>query len=373
MRRIMLRMLLLYNIPASAINLVRPALVHYSTTVRLPLLEQSLAAPLGHISSIHPPTRLAAEPCAVPPRGQAIDGGHVDAFARVELEGGLGAQDLQVDAGARVVGGEVHDEGGGARVDGDGGRVGGEGEAVVDVGLGGGQLEGLGGVELVGGGPACGDGDVVNGQVLVGGEGDGGALDGRGGAAREVEVGVVGHVDGRLVSTTNKLSLIVHAQHDNLLAPLLHNPRCVHNLSLHRPRKALIPILAHQRILDALPALQARDAGDLPLADGFGPVPDALAPALDAAVQGVAAVVVDEGVGLAAVEGVDLGAADAVGDAADRLAKVGAVVLFVLLLGVEALDDVEAFDLEGLDGGPEGDEGEWCVSHGGEVKVSRPM
>lgn len=74
--------------------------------------------------------------------------------------------------------------------------------------------------------------------------------------------------------------------------------------------------------------------------------------------EGVGTVVCEQRVGLAAVEGVDLCARDAVGDAADGLAEEGHVVVDVVLLRGEALHNVGAGDLEGLDDGTKGQEGD---------------
>lgn len=72
--------------------------------------------------------------------------------------------------------------------------------------------------------------------------------------------------------------------------------------------------------------------------------------------QAVGLVICLERVRLAAVDGVELGAAHAVGDPSDRLAEEGPVVRHVELLRWEALDDVGAVDLEGLDDGAQGQE-----------------
>ena len=81
--------------------------------------------------------------------------------------------------------------------------------------------------------------------------------------------------------------------------------------------------------------------------------------------QVVDTVVGGQGVRLAAIEGVDLGVLDTVGDAADDLAEEAVVVRLVGLLGGEAENDVGAIDVEGLDDGTQGDEGGSRVRHFG--------
>lgn len=113
-------------------------------------------------------------------------------LARVELEGGLGAPDLEVDAAVRVARGDEPVERGAARVDGHGaGGLGVQHEAVVDVGLGVAEDEGRVGAALelgVGRGARGGDAVGVDGEVGVGGDADLGAGDG--GGWGEVEVAV---------------------------------------------------------------------------------------------------------------------------------------------------------------------------------------
>jgi len=75
-------------------------------------------------------------------------------------------------------------------------------------------------------------------------------------------------------------------------------------------------------------------------------------------VERVGTVVGEQRVGRPVVEGVDLCARDAVGNAADGLAEVGHVVVYVVLLRGEALHNVGAGDLEGLDDGAEGQKGD---------------
>lgn len=174
---------------------------------------------------------------------------------------------------------------------------------------------------------------------------------------------VVGHVDDGLLGTTDQLGLILQAQHDGLMAPLADLSRGVNHLDQDLAGEPLVAVLAAERELDGLAPLQvALEPGHAADPEGLRPVPYPLAPALEAAVQGVRAVVRGERVRVTAVHGVDLGARDAVRDAADRLAEEGPVVRHVELLRREALDDILAADFEGLDDGAQGQEG-YFVGH----------
>ena len=175
---------------------------------------------------------------------------------------------------------------------------------------------------------------------------------------------MIRHVDHRLVRPVDQLGLVLHAQHEHLLAVLLLLADRVDDRRDDLAREALVAVGADQGELYALAALEAVDARDLARPDGRGAVPDLLAPADDAAVQVVGAVVRGEGVRLSAVEAVEAGATDAVGHAADGLAEEGVVVRLVVGLFGEALDDVDAADVQGLDDGPEGEEGHGGVGHG---------
>lgn len=147
-----------------------PSLVHNTRSVRLPLLQQRLALPLRDIKRVDVAAGLDAEAAARSPGGGAAHRGDVDVLSRVELEGGLGAVDLEVDARGRVVGGDEARQGlaAGVERDGRGGRVV-EDEDVVYVWLGGAQREGLLALELgEGGWLGCGrDAAVVEGEVRV--------------------------------------------------------------------------------------------------------------------------------------------------------------------------------------------------------------
>lgn len=343
---------------SSSQPLVGPPLVHDPRPIRLALLHQTHALPLRHIRRIHPPSRLTAEPAPLAPGGHIPHGVHINPMARVELERGLRAGHLEMQLRVRVVRVQVHAQGLLARVQRDGLGVGDHGEAVVHVGAGVGAREDelLGGVEArVGRGTTRGDGGGVDGKVLVRGEGDLGASEGlEVRSAGEVEVGVVGQVDGRLVCAIYELGFVVDAQHIHILAVLLLGTSCVHNLGLHRARETLLTIPIRQSELNALATLKTLNTWDLPGTDWLRTLPDTLSPSRLSAVQGVAAVVVEQRPVLA-VDAQQLGARDAVGYATDRLAEVGLVVGGVLLLGVEALDDVGAVDEECLDVGAEGE------------------
>lgn len=369
-------------------RLLLPGPVHNTAAVLLALLEQHLALPLVDVARVDVPARLDAETAAGAARRRTGDLGHRDVLARVELEGRLRAEHLEVDLRVWVVGADEFGKGQAARVDRDavGGLV--DDEAVVDIRLLGAQGEGLVALDLAEGfGPAGRDAAVVDGEVGVGREGDDGAFD-RGGTA-EVEVPsrcqssrfkhsprqpgenlrVVRHVDNRLIGTPNQLGLVLHRQHNHLLPLLRLLPHRVHNTRLHRPGKSLIAIGAHQAKLDALPTLDwPLNPGNLPHTHRDRPVPDLLAPPDHAAVQVVGPVVGGQGV-LLAVDLVEAGAADAVGHAPDRLAKVGRVVALVLRLLGEALHDVKAADAELLDDRAEGQEGYGGVGHCGGLWV----
>lgn len=89
------------------VNLIRPSLINNSSTVCITLLQRYLVLPLRDVDGVDVASWLAAETTACYSRGLALDLRHVDTNARVELEGRLGAQNLEVYTGARVVGLEV--------------------------------------------------------------------------------------------------------------------------------------------------------------------------------------------------------------------------------------------------------------------------
>ncbi|KAG7143937.1 hypothetical protein HYQ46_007327 [Verticillium longisporum] len=266
-------------------------------------------------------TRLNAEAAALASRRQPANGRHVNVLACVELERGLRAGHFEVHLTLWVVRLNERRQRAVACVQGDcAGRFV-DDEAVVNVGLFSTQCEGLatGDTLAESRGTACRNATVINGEVLVGRKRDLGALDCR--SARQVEVGVVCQVDGGLVGAADELGLVVDSQDVDLFAVLLLHTCSVGDNGLDRAWVSLVAILAEQRELHALATLEAVNAGNGAHADGLGTVPLPLAPALVAAVEVVDAVVGGQCVGLAAVEGVNLGVLDAVGDAADGLAE----------------------------------------------------
>lgn len=125
------------------------------------------------------------------PRRQSSNRRHIHVFSRVKLERRLGAPDLEVDLGVRVVCRHQLLHGEPPRVDGAFRR---EDEAVVDVGLAGAKGEGrvvtareVGEGRWGGGG---GDAAFVEGEVGVGGDTDLGTFDCRRGG--EIEVAAKG-------------------------------------------------------------------------------------------------------------------------------------------------------------------------------------
>lgn len=298
-----------------------------------------------------------------------------------------------MDLAVRVVGGDELLQGEAARVDGACGR---EDEAVVDVGLGGTEGEGLvvaaGEVGEGRGRGGGGDAGWVEGEVGVCGDADLGVFDcGRGG---EVEVAagfvfcqssyvlgfvgrvtekkivrVVRHVDDRFLCAASQGCLVLHPQQSNLLAALGLLASRVHDTRLHRPREPLIPILTRQLEPHALPALI-----NLPLlpprdklllhAHGHRALPNSLSPALGAAVQVVGPIVGAELVGFVVERG-DGCVGEAVRDTTDGGAKMGGVVGFVVGLRGEVLDNVVAGDGEGLQDRAEGEEGDFVGGHFG--------
>lgn len=173
---------------------------------------------------------------------------------------------------------------------------------------------------------------------------------------------MVRHVNDRLVCAVHECSLVLHAQHSGALVVLAGS---VDNRRVNSTREPLIAIRRVDAELDALAALlelAKPRRGLVPGADGLGAIPDLLAPSLLAAMQVVGPVVGLQLVGLT-VEGVYRGGRDAVGDAADGGAKVWAVVRLVVLLRGEALHDVDAADVQGLEDRAEGEEGDLVGRH----------
>lgn len=177
------------------------------------------------------------------------------------------------------------------------------------------------------------------------------------GMGRCANIRVVGHVDGRLVCAADQLGFVLHGQHSDFFAILVRRTCRVNDGNVHGTGKALISILARQGELDALAALVQDDTTtDILLdADRLWPFPNSLTPAFGSAVQAVGSVVCGEGVRFA-VEVADGSVGDAVRDPANGGAKVCRVVRLIVVLGSEALDNVDAGDREGLQDRTEGQE-----------------
>jgi len=159
---------------------------------------------------------------------------------------------------------------------------------------------------------------------------------------------VVCDVDDSLLDfVTHKLNLVLPIQGYTIHAALRLADSVV-NLSLDRSREPSIAVLANVLEHDLLPSVPVHRCRS---------IPSGLSPPVAATVQVVLASLVGlELVGLA-IEAVDLGCGDTVGDAADGLAEEGLVAgLFVDFLGGVAEGDVDAADCEGLDDGAEGEE-----------------
>ena len=153
---------------------------------------------------------------------------------------------------------------------------------------------------------------------------------------------------GLLDLVTDQLDLIFDLQ-----ARLLHTINLLDGRNVPKPhldcsREALLAVLAEVLEHDALLSIPV---------DGRRALEVLLAPSHCAAVEGVGPVVHCQVVALA-IEAVDLGARDAVCDAADVLAEERVVLGAVGLCGGEAEDDVGAGDFELLDDAALGQEGE---------------
>jgi hypothetical protein len=356
--------------PPSPVNVARSKLPTF--------LQDNLGLPLIYVHGVHETTRLNAETTSRTTSRHVLDSRNVDVLARVELERGLRAENLEVNAIVRVVcrdqlgqrlrsGIQRHRAGGGSRVD---------HKAVINVGLYGSQRERLVRSNL-GENSRSGSRDarVINGKIRGRAELSNGSF--YGGLAREIKVSanslagslppddsspcppwehdirVVRHVDDSLLGTAHELRLVLEGQDRGLLAIDLLCTGRIGDLYQHLAREALLAVGTPERELDALAAFKTLEAGDLAHTYGCGALPDLLAPSYDTAVQVVGSIVGRELVRLAVVERVDLGVLDAVGDPSDRLAEVGCVVRNVQLLCGEALHNVCAVDGEGLDDGAE--------------------
>lgn len=169
-----------------------PATVHSPATVGLALLEEHHTPPLLLVDGVDIPARLNAHAASGASGRRAIHFRDVDELARVELEGGLGAQRLEVKLRVGVVEADELVERLRARVDGHAGRVWVDDEAVVGFGGFGAQGEFFVRVEFgVGFDGACGDGVIVYDLVEVCRDGGARAFDCW--AARDVEVTMSKH------------------------------------------------------------------------------------------------------------------------------------------------------------------------------------
>jgi len=146
---------------------------------------------------------------------------------------------------------------------------------------------------------------------------------------------------------THKLNLVLPVQVHTLDA-LLRLADSVVNLGLDSSGEPSIAVLADVLEHDLLPAVPVHRRGSFP---------GSLSPPIAATVKVILASLVGlEFVGLA-IEAVDLGSRDAVGNAADGFAEEGLVAgLSVDFLRGIAKGDVDAADSEGLDDGAEGEE-----------------
>lgn len=113
----------------------------------LPTFQQHLAPPLRHIDGIDITRRFDTKPSPRASRRSIFCGRSIDVFARVELERGLGAENVQMQLRARVRGADQRAQRPLARVERDVGRVRVDDETVVDVRVRGAQHKGLAGFD----------------------------------------------------------------------------------------------------------------------------------------------------------------------------------------------------------------------------------
>jgi hypothetical protein len=167
--------------------IIAPSPVYSAAPIHLSLFKEDLSLPLLHIRRINKPARLNAEPAPGSSSRHSIHSRDIDILPGVKLESRVGAVDLEMDAAARMVGGDEVFEGPGARVDGAGVRRRVEDEAVVYVGLGDAEGEGLARADA---GVVCWepgwDAAFVDGEIEACAEGDIGVCNC--GLAGEVEV-----------------------------------------------------------------------------------------------------------------------------------------------------------------------------------------
>jgi len=170
-----------------ALNLPFPGLVHSLGSPELAALEQDHISPFRHIDCVDEPAGFDTQ--AGPWRScRTIDGrGQVHKLSRVQLKGGLGAQDLEMKVRVGMVQADQLLQRPRSCVEGNTARVGLDDEAVINFRLAGAQDERLVGLEawiLVDG--ADGYRRVVDGQVLCRPERALGALNGRRSADVEI-------------------------------------------------------------------------------------------------------------------------------------------------------------------------------------------
>lgn len=169
---------------------------------------------------------------------------------------------------------------------------------------------------------------------------------------------MVGEVDDRFFGTAKEFRFVLDTKYHDFLAINLLCAGGVDGLDQDFTRVSFVAILALQRELDTLSAVQALDSRDLSDSNLLGTFPDLFTPALMAAVEGVGAIVGSQCVTLA-VQIVDLGILDAVGDSADGLAKEWGVMRYVEVLRWETLHDIDSSYGYGLNDGAERQEGDF--------------
>lgn len=226
-----------------------------------------------------------------------------------------------MDAGLGVERSEVKSKRLCSGIDRYGGWVGGGCKAAVDCWFDGAKDERLGSLDTREGNRAASrDRVFLSREVLVGRKSDGGAGDVV--IASEVEVGVVGQVDDGLISALDQCRFVLDAQNDDLLSVHHLVSSSVDDLGLDGAGIAFVTIFAAESELDAFTTLQAFYAGDFPDSNSRRAFPDALAPTLVTAVQAVEVMIVGCKRVRLAVEAVDFGVLDAVGNTADCLSEV---------------------------------------------------
>lgn len=169
---------------------------------------------------------------------------------------------------------------------------------------------------------------------------------------------VVCEVDDRFFGTTKEFRFVLDTEHHDFLAINLLCAGGIDGLDQDLTGVSFVAILALQRELDTLSAVQTLDSRDLSDSNLLGTFPYLFTPALVTAMEGVGAIVGGQCVTLA-VQVVDLGILDAVGDSADGLAKEWGVMRYVEVLRWETLNDVDSSYGYGLNDGAERQEGDF--------------